>query len=217
MDGYIPLTGSSHGASLVTRSSCTINSRISTMHSYNTAYNTRTKDLPSNHNNYTPFSLSIPSLPSQSPILLISIFLHSNPCWTPFLPPILRPTLLLNSPSLRKSLLQTLPLILHIIQQLRQLMSSTPNRPHRRNLFLQRTRQFIHCILRIDFPSIIIRDLDGAIFSVATFEDVGCEGGEGGSFDGGEAGGGVGDGGFGGIVVVWWVIREGVGGEGLGY
>src|SRR5579862_9113292 len=138
MDGYIPLTGNSDGESLVTRSSCNINSRISTMHSYNTAYNTRTEDVSSKRNNHTLSSLPIPSQPPQSPTYLISIFLHRPPIPVAphFLPPILRPTLLLNSPSLRKSLLQTLPLILHIIQQLRQLMSSTPNCPHRRNLFL---------------------------------------------------------------------------------
>ena len=52
------------------------------------------------------------------------------------LPPIFSSTFLFNSSSLCKSLLQTLPLILYIIQQLRQLMSSSSNGSHRSNLFL---------------------------------------------------------------------------------
>src|SRR5579859_3542723 len=79
MDGDIPLTGNSDGESLVTRSSCNINSRISTMHSYNTAYNTRTEDVSSKRNNHTLSSLPIPSQPPQSPTYLISIFLHRPP------------------------------------------------------------------------------------------------------------------------------------------
>jgi len=96
--------------------------------------------------------------------------MHPNP--GTILPPILRPGLLLNLPSPRKRFLQTLPLILHIIQQLRQLMSPRSNRPYRRNLFCQRPTSFIRCVLRILFSRVKFHDLNGAVLSVPAFEDV---------------------------------------------
>ena len=92
------------------------------------------------------------------------------------LPPIFRTTFLLNPPILGKTLLQTLLLILHIIQQLRKLMSPGPNSAYRRNLFRQYTTRLVYCILCVDFASVVIDDVDGAALSVATFENVRREG-----------------------------------------
>lgn len=130
------------------------------------------------------------------------------------LPPILGPTLLLNPPILRKRLLQTLPLILHVIQQLRKLMSSRPNCPHRRNLFHQGPARLIHGILCVDFARVIIHDIDSAVFPVATLENV-C--GEGIEFGGGYGGGSACRGSGGGECGALRGNGMGVWEDGLGY